>query len=99
LGWHEQIIPYKRFIEQKIIKDKKVCKDIKNRIEELNTDLVLQETKIDVVLKEIKTFAIKIDSNSTSKFRQLLNDLQHYKNEYNCIKTQLKTFNAYQVSH
>lgn len=73
-----------------------MCKEIKNRIEELNTDLVLQETKIDVVLKELKTFAIKIDSVSTNKFRQLLNDLQHYKNEYNCIKTQLKTLTVYE---
>lgn len=76
-----------------------MCKEIKNRIEELNTDLILQETKIDVVLKEIKTFAIKIDSKSINKFRQLLNDLQHYKNEYTCIKTQLITFNRYQLSH
>jgi hypothetical protein len=76
-----------------------MCKEIENRIEELNTNLVLQETKIFLLLNEIKKYAIKIDSNSVHKFRQLLNDLQHYKNEYNSIKTQLRTFTSYQLSH
>jgi hypothetical protein len=70
--------------------------NINKRIEELNTDLVLQETKIDLTLKELKQFAIQIDLNSITHFRRLMNDLMRYKNEYTSILTQLKTFKVYQ---
>ena len=69
----------------------------KKRIEKLNTNLILQEVKIDLVLKELKHYSILTDLNSNKKFRILLNDLQHYKNTYNCIYTQLNTFTAYQA--
>jgi len=70
--------------------------NINKRIEELNTDLVLQETRIDITLKELKEFSIKTDLQSVKKFSLLLFDLQHLKNEFNCIHTQLMTFTAYQ---
>jgi hypothetical protein len=76
-----------------------MCKEIKKRIESLDKDLKLQETKINLVLKDLKDFALKVDSISVNKFRQLLNDLQHFKNEYNCIKTQLNTFTIYQTRY
>lgn len=67
------------------------------RIEELNIDLSIQETKINLVLKDLKNITHKIDSISVNKFRNLMNDLQHYKNEYNGIKTQIRTYTVYQT--
>lgn len=76
-----------------------MCKEIKNRIEELNTDLVLQETKIDVVLKELKTLFIKADLNSKKSFFKSLDELRHLKHDYDCIKTQLETLTIYEFRH
>lgn len=67
------------------------------RIEELNTNLVLQETKLFLILDELKIFALKTDLAANTKFTNLIKDLEHYKNEYNCIDTQLNTFITYQT--
>ena len=65
------------------------------RIEELNTNLVLQETKILLCIDNLKELIFKTDSISVNYFRFHLNELQHLKNEYNTIYIQLKTLTAY----
>lgn len=70
--------------------------NFKNRIEELNTNLVLTETKILVVLDEIEELIFKQDEESSIKFILSINNLQHLKNEYHTIYIQLKTLKAYQ---
>lgn len=65
------------------------------RIEELNINLVLQETKMLVVIDNLKSLILKIDSNSIKDFIFAMNELQHYKSEYNTIYIQLKTFTEY----
>ncbi len=69
--------------------------NINKRIEELNTNLVLQETKIYLCLDDIKSNFLKMDNQSLSDFRKFLNRLQYLKNEYNAIYVQLSTFTAY----
>jgi hypothetical protein len=70
--------------------------NLKNRIEELNTNLVLQETKMLLVIDNLKSLILKTDSNSKKSFFIAINELQHFKNEYNSIFIQLKTLTAYQ---
>lgn len=60
------------------------------KIEELNTNLVLQDLKIDLVLKDLKYYSALTDSESIIKFKILLKELQHNKNIYNVIYSQLK---------
>ena len=60
------------------------------KIEDLNTSLVLQEVKIDLVLKELKYYSTLIDIYSITQFRRLLKDLQHYKHSYNEIYKELQ---------
>ena len=69
--------------------------NFKNRIEELNTNLVLTETKILVVLEELEELIFNHDEESSIKFILSLNNLQHLKNEYHIIYIQLKTLTAY----
>lgn len=71
--------------------------NFKKRIEELNTNLVLQETIIFMLIDDLKNTALKTDSDSCKKFRFLLNEIQHNKNEYNSIYVQLNTFTAYEA--
>ena len=66
------------------------------RIEELNTNLVLKETNILVVLNELEKLIFKHDKDSLTKFILLIKELQHLKNEYNTIYFQLKTLTAYE---
>ena len=66
------------------------------RIDELNTNLVLQETKLLLCIDNLKELILKTDSISVNYFRFHLNELQHLKNEYNTIYIQLKTFTDYQ---
>ena len=70
--------------------------NFKNRIDELNTNLVLQETKILLCIDNLKELILKTDSISLNYFRFYLNELQHLKNEYNTIYIQLKTLTAYE---
>lgn len=69
------------------------------RIEELNTNLVLQETKIYLCLDEIKSNFQNMDNQSLSDFTKFINHLQYLKNEYNAIHVQLSTFTAYQMTN
>lgn len=73
--------------------------NLKNRIEELNTYLVLKETVIIMLIDELKKVAIKTDDDNNKKFRFLINEIQHNKNEYNSIHIQLKTLTAYDFKH
>lgn len=66
------------------------------RIDELNTNLVLKETIIIMLIDDLKNTATKTDSNSCKKFKFLLNEIQHNKNEYNTIYIQLQTLTSYQ---
>lgn len=69
--------------------------NFKNRIEELNTNLVLKETNILLVLEELEKLIFKHDKDSLTKFILSIKELQHLKNEYNTIYIQLKTLTAY----
>lgn len=71
--------------------------NLKNRIEELNTNLVLKETIIIMLIDDLQKTVIKTDSDSCKKFRFLLNEIQHNKNEYNSIYVQLNIFTAYEA--
>ncbi len=71
--------------------------NFKNRIEELNTNLVLQETKMLLVIDNLKSLILKTDSNSKKSFVIAINELQHFKDEYNSITIQLNTLLAYQA--
>ncbi len=66
------------------------------RIEELNTSLVLQETKLLLCIDNLKELICKTDSISVNYFRFHLNELQYLKNEYNTIYIQLETLTSYQ---
>ena len=66
------------------------------RIEELNTNLVLKETIIIMLIDDLKNSATKTDSNSCKKFKFLLDEIQHNKNEYNTTYIQLQTLTSYQ---
>lgn len=66
------------------------------RIEELNTYLVLKETIIIMLIDDLKNSAIKTDSSSCKKFKFLLDEIQHNKNEYNTTYIQLQTLTSYQ---
>lgn len=69
------------------------------RIDELNTNLVLQETKMLIVIDNLKSLITKSDANSLKSFFIAINELQHFKNEYNSIHIQLKTLTAYEFKH
>lgn len=71
--------------------------NFKKRIEELNTNLVLKETIIVMLIDDLQKTAFKTDEDSNKKFRFLINEIQHNKNEYNSIYVQLKTLTAYQI--
>ena len=73
--------------------------NFKNRIEELNTNLVLQETKMLLVIDNLKSLILKTDSNSNKSFVIAINELQHFKHEYNSITIQLKTLTAYEFKN
>jgi hypothetical protein len=73
--------------------------NLKNRIEELNTYLVLKETIIIMLIDDLKKVAIKTDEDNNKKFRFLINEIQHNKNEYNSVHIQLKTLTAYDFKH
>jgi|GEM_PF-5423911 len=70
--------------------------NFKNRVEELNINLVLKETNVLLVLEELENLIFKHDKDSLTKFILLLKELQHLKNEYNTIYIQLKTLTAYE---
>lgn len=72
--------------------------NFKKRIEELNTNLVLKETIILMLIDDLQKTAIKTDKDSNKKFRFLINEIQHNKNQYNSIYVQLKTLTAYQIA-
>ena len=65
------------------------------RLEQLNTNLVLKETVILMLIDDLQKTATKTDLNSCKKFRFLLNEIQHHKNEYNTIYIQLNTLTSY----
>ena len=69
------------------------------RIEELNTYLVLKETIIIMLIDDLKKSAIKTDEDSNKKFRFLINEIEHNKNEYNTVHIQLKTLTAYEFKN
>ena len=73
--------------------------NFKNRIDELNTNLVLKETIIIMLIDDLKKVAIKTDEDNNKKFRFLINEIQHNKNEYNSVHIQLKTLTAYDFKH
>jgi hypothetical protein len=73
--------------------------NFKNRIDELNTNLVLKETILFMLIDDLKNTSIKADKDSNKKFRFLINEIQHNKSEYDSIYIQLKTFTAYQAKH
>lgn len=73
--------------------------NLKNRIEELNTYLVLKETVIIMLIDELKKVAIQTDDDNNKRFRFLINEIQHNKNEYNSIHIQLKTLTAYDFKY
>ncbi len=73
--------------------------NFKNRIDELNTNLVLKETIIIMLIDDLKKTAIKTDEDSNKKFKFLINEIQHNKNEYNTIYIQLKTLTAYEFKN
>ena len=69
------------------------------RIEELNTYLVLKETIIIMLIDNLQKTAIKTDEDSNRKFKFLMNEIEHNKNEYNSIHIQLKTLTAYEFKN
>ena len=69
------------------------------RIDELNTYLVLKETIIIMLIDDLKKVAIQTDDDNNKKFRFLINEIQHNKNEYNSIHIQLKTLTAYEFKN
>lgn len=69
--------------------------NFKNRIEELNTNLVLKETIILLLIDDLKKSITETSEDSNKKFRFLINEIQHNKNEYNSIFIQLKTLTVY----
>ena len=69
------------------------------RIEELNTYLVLKETIIIMLIDDLKKTALETNEDNNKKFRFLINEIQHNKNEYNSIHIQLKTLKAYEFKH
>ncbi|MBU3014754.1 hypothetical protein KO488_08295 [Poseidonibacter lekithochrous] len=73
--------------------------EMKQRIEKLNTNLMLKETKIIICIDEIKTLFIKADFNSKKSFFNSLDELRHLKHDYDCIKTQLETLTIYEFRH
>ena len=72
---------------------------LKNRIEQLNTNLVLKETIIIMLIDNLQKTAIKTDEDSNRKFKFLMNEIEHNKNEYNSIHIQLKTLTAYEFKN
>lgn len=73
--------------------------NLKNRIEELNTYLVLKETIILMLIDDLKKTVLESNEDNNKKFRFLINEIQHNKNEYNSIHIQLKTLTAYDFKH
>lgn len=65
------------------------------RIDELNTNLVLKETVIIMLIDDLKKIILETNEDSNKKFRFLIDEIQHNKNEYNTIYIQLKTLTAY----
>ena len=73
--------------------------NFKNRIEELNTCLVLKETIIIILIDDLKKTVLETNEDNNKKFRFLINEIQHNKNEYNSIHIQLKTLTAYEFKN
>jgi hypothetical protein len=71
--------------------------NFKNRIDELNTNLVLKETILFLLIDNLKKNVT--DPGNKKDFNSLIDDIQHNKSEYDSIYIQLKTFTAYQVKH
>ena len=73
--------------------------NLKNRIEELNTYLVLKETIILMLIDDLKKTVLETNEDKNKRFRFLINEIQHNKNEYNSIHIQLKTLTAYEFKN
>ena len=69
--------------------------NFKKRIDQLNTNLVLKETTILIVLDELEKLIFKHDEDSQTRFILLIKELQHLKNEYHSVYIQLKTLTSY----
>ena len=63
------------------------------RIEELNTNLVLKETIIIMLIDDLKDTATKTDEDSNKKFKFLINEIQHNKkttgNPIDCLSSKI----------
>ena len=69
------------------------------RIDELNTYLVLKETIIIILIDDLKKTVLETNEDNNKKFRFLINEIQHNKNEYNSVHIQLKTLTAYEFKN